>query len=59
MSTPKDLLTIESLSDADIRNILQGAAEMKQVFCSGKTHPALAGKSVLTLFYEPSTQGCS
>ena len=29
---------------------------MKQVFCSGKTHPALAGKSVLTLFYEPSTR---
>ena len=56
MSTPKDLLTIESLSDADIRGILKGAAEMKQVFCSGKTHPALAGRSVLTLFYEPSTR---
>ena len=56
MSTPKDLLTIDSLSDTDIRSILQGAAEMKQVFCSGKTHPALAGKSVLTLFYEPSTR---
>ncbi len=56
MSTPKDLLTIESLSDEDIRCILKGAAEMKQVFCSGKTHPALAGKSVLTLFYEPSTR---
>ncbi|MBE6415462.1 MAG: aspartate carbamoyltransferase catalytic subunit [Akkermansiaceae bacterium] len=56
MSTPKDLLTIDSLSDTDIRSILKGAAEMKQVFCSGKTHPALAGKSVLTLFYEPSTR---
>lgn len=56
MNTPKDLLTIDALSDADIRNILRGAAEMKQVFCSGKTHPALAGKSVLTLFYEPSTR---
>ena len=56
MNTPKDLLTIDALSDADIRNILRGAAAMKQVFCSGKTHPALAGKSVLTLFYEPSTR---
>ena len=56
MNTPKDLLTIDALSDADIRNILRGAAEMKQVFCNGKTHPALAGKSVLTLFYEPSTR---
>ncbi len=56
MNTPKDLLTIDVLSDADIRNILREAAEMKQVFCSGKTHPALAGKSVLTLFYEPSTR---
>ena len=56
MNTPKDLLTIDALSDADIHNILKGAAEMKQVFCSGKTHPALAGRSVLTLFYEPSTR---
>ena len=56
MNTPKDLLTIDALSDADIHSILKGAAEMKQVFCSGKTHPALAGKSVLTLFYEPSTR---
>ena len=56
MSTPKDLLTIDALSDADIHGILKGAAEMKQIFCSGKTAPALAGKSVLTLFYEPSTR---
>lgn len=57
MNPRKDLLTIASLSDEDIRTILNSASAMKDIFTrSVKKVPALRGKSVLTLFYEPSTR---
>lgn len=57
MKPRKDLITIESLSDEDIRTILDSATAMKEIFTkSVKKVPALKGKSVLTLFYEPSTR---
>ena len=57
MKPRKDLITIESLSDEDIHTILDSATAMKEIFTkSVKKVPALKGKSVLTLFYEPSTR---
>lgn len=57
MNPRKDLITIESLSDDDIHTILDSAVAMKEIFTkSVKKVPALKGKSVLTLFYEPSTR---
>ena len=57
MNPRKDLLTISSLSDEDIHTILDSASAMKDIFTkSVKKVPALKGKSVLTLFYEPSTR---
>lgn len=53
----KDLITIESLTDEEITTILDSATAMKDIFTkSVKKVPALKGKSVLTLFYEPSTR---
>ena len=57
MNPRKDLITIESLTDEDIRTILDSTSAMKEIFTkSVKKVPALKGKSVLTLFYEPSTR---
>ncbi len=57
MKPRKDLITIESLSDEDIHTILESAGAMKEIFTkSVKKVPILRGKSVLTLFYEPSTR---
>ena len=57
MKPRKDLLTIESLSDEEIHTILDSAVAMKEIFTkSVKKVPTLRGKSVLTLFYEPSTR---
>ncbi len=57
MEPRKDLLTIGSLSDEAIHTILDSAVAMKDIFTkSVKKVPALKGKSVLTLFYEPSTR---
>lgn len=57
MNLRKDLLTISSLSDEDIHTMLDSAVAMKELFTkSVKKVPALKGKSVLTLFYEPSTR---
>ena len=53
----KDLITIESLTTEEITTILDSATAMKDIFTkSVKKVPALKGKSVLTLFYEPSTR---
>jgi aspartate carbamoyltransferase catalytic subunit len=53
----KDLLTIDSLDRAEIDHLLDQAAPFKEVFTrSVKKVPALKGKSVLMLFYEPSTR---
>ncbi|MBT8045455.1 MAG: aspartate carbamoyltransferase catalytic subunit [Verrucomicrobiae bacterium] len=58
--TRKDLLDIESLSREEIEHLLDQAGPFKDLFTrSVKKVPALKGKSVLTLFYEPSTRTLS
>lgn len=53
----KDLLDIESLDRAEIDHLLNQSAPFKELFTrSVKKVPALKGKSVLMLFYEPSTR---
>ncbi len=53
----KDLLDIASLAREEIDLILDQATPFKEVFTrSVKKVPALKGKSVLMLFYEPSTR---
>ena len=57
MNPRKDLLNISSLTDEEIHTLLDSAGPMKELFTkSVKKVPALKGKSVLTLFYEPSTR---
>ncbi len=57
-STPrKDLLTIGELSREEILSILETAKPFKELFTrSVKKVPTLRGKTVLNLFYEPSTR---
>lgn len=53
----KDLLTIDSLDREEIDHLLDQATPFKELFTrSVKKVPALKGKSVLMLFYEPSTR---
>jgi aspartate carbamoyltransferase catalytic subunit len=53
----KDLLDIESLDRKDIEHLLDQSVPFKDLFTrSVKKVPALKGKSVLMLFYEPSTR---
>lgn len=53
----KDLLDITSLDRSEIDLLLDQAAPFKEIFTrSVKKVPALKGKSVLMLFYEPSTR---
>ncbi len=53
----KDLLDIESLELAEIEYVLENAVPFKQLFQrSVKKVPTLRGKTVLNLFYEPSTR---
>jgi aspartate carbamoyltransferase catalytic subunit len=53
----KDLLDIASLQREEIDLLLDQAIPFKELFTrSVKKVPALKGKSVLTLFYEPSTR---
>ena len=53
----KDLLDISSLDREEIETLLDQATPFKELFTrSVKKVPALKGKSVLTLFYEPSTR---
>lgn len=53
----KDLLDIESLERKDIESLLDQSTPFKELFTrSVKKVPALKGKSVLMLFYEPSTR---
>lgn len=60
LSPRKDLLDIESLSLAEIEHVLANAAPFKQLFQrSVKKVPTLRGKTVLNLFYEPSTRTSS
>ncbi len=56
----KDLLDIESLSVEEIEYLLKTAGPFKDLFKrSVKKVPALRGKTVLNLFYEPSTRTSS
>lgn len=56
----KDLLDIESLSLDEIEHVLGNAVPFKQLFQrSVKKVPTLRGKTVLNLFYEPSTRTSS
>ena len=53
----KDLLDIASLDREEIEHLLDQSAPFKDLFTrSVKKVPALKGKSVLMLFYEPSTR---
>ncbi|MEM8952541.1 MAG: aspartate carbamoyltransferase catalytic subunit [Verrucomicrobiota bacterium] len=53
----KDFLDIESLSVAEIEYLLKTAQPFKDLFKKSiKKVPTLRGKTVLTLFYEPSTR---
>ncbi|MDR3237343.1 MAG: aspartate carbamoyltransferase catalytic subunit [Spirochaetia bacterium] len=53
----KDLLDIESLTTEEIDLICRNAKYFKEVFTrSVKSVPVLRGKTVCTLFYEPSTR---
>lgn len=53
----KDLLDIASLTDAEIEFVLANAVPFKDLFKrSVKKVPTLKGRTVLTLFYEPSTR---
>ncbi len=57
MDPRKDLLDIASLEREEIEFILSTAEPFKELFKkSVKKVPTLQGKSVLTLFYEPSTR---
>jgi aspartate carbamoyltransferase catalytic subunit len=56
----KDFLDIASLSRGEIDLLLDQSIPFKELFTrSVKKVPALKGKSVLTLFYEPSTRTLS
>ncbi len=53
----KDLLDIVSLERGEIEHLLDQSTPFKELFLrSVKKVPALKGKSVLMLFYEPSTR---
>lgn len=53
----KDVLGLRGMPKQALEQILDTAAEMKQKLCRGeKKLPYLAGKSVVTLFYENSTR---
>jgi aspartate carbamoyltransferase catalytic subunit len=55
--TKKDLLGLEYLSKEEIEHILYTAASFKEVTTRQiKKVPALRGKTVVNLFYEPSTR---
>jgi aspartate carbamoyltransferase catalytic subunit len=60
MTPRKDLLDIASLTDEEIEFILANAAPFKDLFKrSVKKVPTLKGRTMLTLFYEPSTRTLS
>lgn len=57
MKARKDLLDIESLTNAEIELVLANARPFKDLIRrSVKKVPPLRGRHVLTLFYEPSTR---
>lgn len=50
----RDLVSIEDLSDEEIRDILTLAREMKRHLRTGRPHETLRGKTVAMLFEKPS-----
>lgn len=53
----RDILDLESLSADEFELIMQTAAEMKKIMKRDiKKVPSLRGKSIINLFYEPSTR---
>jgi len=57
MTPRKDLLDIASLTDEEIEFVLSNAVPFKDLFKrSVKKVPTLKGRTMLTLFYEPSTR---
>ncbi|MDD5246930.1 MAG: aspartate carbamoyltransferase, partial [Candidatus Omnitrophica bacterium] len=55
--TRKDLLGLEELSREELELILETAESFKEVSTREiKKVPALRGKTVVNLFYEPSTR---
>lgn len=57
MYNHKDLLGLENLAPEEIIAILDGAEEMKKYLLGGeRTSTLLAGRSLITLFYENSTR---
>lgn len=57
VQTRKDLLTIGGMDKAELLQILDTAKPFKDLFTrSVKKVPTLRGKTVLNLFYEPSTR---
>lgn len=57
MNPRKDLLDIQSLTDEEITFVLENAVPFKDLFRrSVKKVPTLKGRTMLTLFYEPSTR---
>lgn len=60
MNPRKDLLDIASLKDEEIEFILSNAIPFKDLYKrSVKKVPTLKGRTMLTLFYEPSTRTLS
>ena len=52
----RDILDLDSLSVEEYELILKTAAEMKRIMKRDiKKVPSLRGKSIINLFYEPST----
>jgi len=57
MLNQKDLLDLETLTKEQIEQIIETAISFKEVFTrSVKKVPALRGKTVVNVFYEPSTR---
>ncbi|MCL6580855.1 MAG: aspartate carbamoyltransferase catalytic subunit [Firmicutes bacterium] len=53
----KDILTLEDMEVREIETLLDTAASLKEILDRDiKKVPTLRGRSVLTLFYEPSTR---
>ena len=53
----KDILQLQGMSEAQLRLILDTAKEMKEIIDRDiKKVPTLRGKSIINLFYEPSTR---
>ena len=53
----KDILQLQGMSEAHIRLVLDTAKQMKDIIDRDiKKVPTLRGKSIINLFYEPSTR---